>query len=429
MSLLFVWLFLGLVLMGMPIFFVLLAAPALSLWFDDASGMYLQIISRLFNGMYSFPLMAIPLFMLAGELMNSGQITARIVAFSQAIIGGIRGSLAQVNTLSSILFAGLSGSAVADVSAIGSMMIPAMERNGYSRSFSAAITAASSVIGPIIPPSIIMIIYAFIMQISPGALFAAGLLPGLLMGASLMTLTAIFANRWNLPKTEEPMSRPEKVTAFREAILPLMTPVILLGGILSGIFTPTEAAAVAVFYAFFISFFVMRSLRLSDLPGILRRTAILSGTILLVIGGAVSFAWMASITGLPRAMAEGLLGLSESRIVLLIILNILLFLVGMILDAGPAILILGPVLAPIFVGELGLDPLHFAIIMCVNASVGLVTPPFGLVLFVTSSVARQSMAQIVRAIWPMLLIQIVVIFAVTFIPQISLALPRWLGLG
>jgi TRAP-type transport system large permease protein len=428
MSLIFVWLFVALVLIGMPIFFVLLLAPAVSLMVDGASGMYLQVISRLFNGMYSFPLMAIPLFMLAGELMSSGQITARIVKFSQALIGGIRGSLAHVNILSSVLFAGLSGSAVADVSAIGSMMIPAMERSGYRRGFAAAITAASSVIGPIIPPSIIMIIYAFIMQISPGALFAAGLGPGLFMALSLMLMTAVFARRWKLPRVEETMSGKDRLEALKGAFLPLLTPVILLGGILSGIFTPTEAAAVAVLYAFVISFFVMRSLRLADLPGILKRTAILSGTILLVIGGSVAFAWMAAITGLPRALADAMLGLSENQIVLLILLNLLLFLVGMVLDAGPAILILGPILSPIFVGQLGLDPLHFAIIVCVNASVGLVTPPFGLVLFVTSSVARQSMGQILREMWLMLLVQIGVIFAVTFIPALSLTIPRMLGL-
>ena len=429
MTILFLWVFIGCVLVGMPIFFVLLLAPAVSLWVEGASGMYLQVVSRMFNGIYSFPLMAIPLFMLAGELMNSGQITARIVTFSQALIGGIRGSLAQVNILSSILFAGLSGSAVADVSAIGGMMVPAMEREGYRRPFAAAITAASAVIGPIIPPSIIMIIYAFIMQISPGALFAAGIGPGLLMGGALMGLTALMAKRLDLPKAEHRMSRADKVVAFRQAILPLLTPVILLGGILTGVFTPTEAAAVAVLYAFIVSFFVLRTVTLGDMPGILRRTALLSGTILLVIGGSVAFAWIATISGLPGVMADFTLGLSDNTIILLILLNVLLFMVGMILDAGPAILILGPILSPIFVGELGVDPLHFAIIVCVNTAVGLVTPPFGLVLFVTASVAREPIARVLRDLVPFLLVEVAVIFAITFIPAISLTLPRALGLG
>ncbi|MBZ8131854.1 TRAP transporter large permease [Afifella sp. IM 167] len=427
MSLLFLWLFLIGVALGLPIFFVLLLAPALSLWMDGSLSLYIQIVSRLFNGIYSFPLMAIPLFMLAGELMNSGQITARIVAFSQALIGRIRGSLAHVNILSSILFAGLSGSAVADASAIGSMMIPAMEKAGYSRRFAAAITAASAVIGPIIPPSIIMIIYAFIMQISPGALFAAGVVPGLLIGVALMAATALMGKRLNLPRDEAPLPRQERILAIRQAILPLMTPVILLGGILSGIFTPTEAAGVAVVYTFVISFFVLKTVKLADIPGILRRTALLSGTILLVIGASVAFAWMATITGLPRRLAEITLGFSDNRVVLLILLNVLLFLVGMVLDAGPALLILGPVLAPIFVGQLGLDPLHFAIIMCVNATVGLVTPPFGLVLFVTSAVSREPISGVLSAMLPFLLVEIGVILLLTFVPELCLTLPHWLG--
>lgn len=427
MSLIFVWVFFILVIVGFPIFFVLLMAPAVSLIVDGREQLYMQVVSRVFNGLYSFPLMAIPLFMLAGELMNTGGITQRIVTFSQALIGWIRGGLAHVNILSSIMFAGLSGSAVADASAIGSMMIPAMEKNGYSRKFSAAVTAASAVIGPIIPPSIIMIIYAFIMNVSPAAMFAAGLIPGLLLGASLMLLTGIMAVRWDLPKVETRMTRQEQFTAFRQAILPLMTPVILLGGILSGIFTPTEAAGVAVVYTFLISVFVLKTFKISDLPGILRRAAILSGTILLVIGGSVGFAWIVTVSGMARDLASFVLALTENKIVLLILLNVLLFVVGMLLDAGPAILILGPILGPIFVTQLGLDPLHFAMIMCVNATVGLITPPMGLVLFVTSSVAKVSVPDILRTLWPFLLVEIGVILLITFVPEISLTLPRLLG--
>ncbi|MBY8977893.1 TRAP transporter large permease [Rhodobacteraceae bacterium NNCM2] len=427
MSLAFVWIFIVFVVVGFPIFFVLLMAPAISLMIDGREQLYMQVVSRVFNGLYSFPLMAIPLFMLAGELMNSGGITMRIVTFSQALIGWIRGGLAHVNILSSILFAGLSGSAVADASAIGSMMIPAMEKNGYSRRFAAAITAASAVIGPIIPPSIIMIIYAFIMNVSPAAMFAAGLVPGLLLGFSLMVLTGFMAVRWELPKVETRMTRQEQFTAFRQAILPLMTPVILLGGILSGVFTPTEAAGVAVIYTFLVSVLVLKTVKISDVPGILRRAAILSGTILLVIGGSVGFAWVVTVSGMARELSVFVLGLTENKIVLLILLNLLLFAVGMLLDAGPAILILGPILGPIFVTQLGLDPLHFAMIMCVNATVGLITPPMGLVLFVTSSVAQTSVTKILKSMWPFLAVEVGVILLITFVPEISLILPRLLG--
>jgi tripartite ATP-independent transporter DctM subunit len=425
-SLAFFWIFLALMAVGMPVVFALALAPGLSLWIGGQESMIKALVGRIVNGIDSFPLMAIPFFILAGELMNHGGITRDLVRFSQSLIGHVRGGLAQVNILSSILFAGLSGSAVADTSALGSMLIPAMEKNGYSRKFAAAVTAASSVIGPIIPPSGIMILYAFVMNVSVAGLFAAGLAPGILVGVGLMLMTTYLARKRDFPVASERASWGERAVALRHAVLPLLTPVILLGGILGGIFTPTEAAAVAAFYALVLALFILRTLSPRDLPRIFWNTALSSGVILLLVGAAVSFAWVVTISGAPQKLTQNILTLTNNPYVLLFLINLLLFVVGMFLDAGPAILILGPILAPVFTG-LGIDPLHFAIIMCVNVTVGLATPPMGLVLFVASSISGEKVERIALEMLPFLAIEVGVIFLITFVPAISMTLPRLLG--
>jgi TRAP-type transport system large permease protein len=506
MGLAYFWIFFILLAVGMPVVFALLVAPALSLVIDGRDGVFFaKLLSTLYNGIYSFPLMAVPFFILAGELMNTGGITRSIVHFSGTMIGHVRGGLAQINILSSMLFAGLSGSAVADTTALGKMMIPAMEQNGYSRRFAAAITAASSVIGPIIPPSGIMVLYAFVMNVSVAGLFLAGFVPGLMVGIGLMVLTAYFARVRNYPVASHRASWTVRSVAFLETWPALMTPVLLLGGILSGIYTPTEAAAVAAVYALFASAlirlriwrrFIAQPRRAylhilpltvlvlagflgavdltrfamlaagaivlaelawhlalkhsarpvpataeSDpgvglarataetarrLPEVLRATAMQSGVILLLVGAAVTFGWMVTVSGLAREAAALIQGLTDNPYMLLFLVNILLFVVGMFLDAGPAILILGPVLGPIM-AQVGIDPLHFAIVMCVNVTVGLATPPMGLVLFVAASVANERIERIVAAIWPFLLVEIAVIFAITYIPSLTMTIPALAG--
>ncbi|MXN65590.1 TRAP transporter large permease subunit [Stappia sp. GBMRC 2046] len=494
----------------MPVVFALLVAPGLSLVIDGKDQLFFsKLLSTVYTGMYSFPLMAVPFFILAGELMNSGGITRSIVRFSESMIGHVRGGLAQVNILSSILFAGLSGSAVADTSALGKMLIPAMEQNGYSRRFAAAITAASSVIGPIIPPSGIMVLYAFVMNVSVAGLFLAGFAPGLMIGLGLMTLTSYFSRVRNYPVAARKSTWRERSVSFLETFPALLTPVLLLGGILSGIYTPTEAAAIAALYAVFAATLLKLDLwerfisdtahayihvgpltlllfagftehvgfklfavlavgwvavaevfwrlvvarnrktprRLSAdaydtpfkadlsraagetvqrLPVVLKNTAIQSGIILLLVGAAVTFGWMVTVSGLAREAARLIQGVSDNPYILLFLVNILLFVVGMFLDAGPAILILGPVLGPIMT-QIGIDPLHFAIVMCVNVTVGLATPPMGLVLFVASSVAQEKVERIVQAIWPFLLVEVVVIFLITYFPSLSMTLPALAG--
>ena len=426
MSLTYFWIFIFLLAAGMPVVFALLVGPGLSLVADDQQVFFKALLSRLYNGMDSFPLMAVPFFILAGELMNSGGITRAIVQFTQTMIGHLRGGLAQMNILSSLLFAGLSGSAVADTSALGKMLIPAMEQNGYSRRFAAAVTAASSVIGPIIPPSGIMILYAFIMNVSVAGLFAAGLIPGLMVSVGLMAMTAWLAKRRNYPIAARKATWGERGTAFRETFLALLTPVILLGGILAGIFTPTEAAAVAAGYALIVSVFVLRSLKLADLPAVFVSAAVQSGVILLLVGAAVVFAWIITVSGMAQSIAGGMTSLTDNVYLLLFLVNMFLFIVGMFLDAGPAILILGPVLAPLFIG-LGIDPLHFAVVMCVNVTVGLATPPMGLVLFVSSAVSGEKVERIAVEMLPFLAVEVTVIFLITYFPALTMTLPRLLG--
>jgi len=426
MALVIFYVLLALMALGVPIVFALIFAPVMGVWLDDKLVFLSMMPQRLFGGINQFPLLAIPMFILAGEIMNHGGITLRLVSFAKTLVGHLRGGLAHVNIVSSMLFAGLSGSAVADTSALGSILIPAMEKDGYTRRFAAAVTACSSVIGPVIPPSIIMVVYAYIMGVSVGGLFAAGFVPGIMMGGGLMVVNAILAKRRNFPKSAVRASGGEVANAFGTAFLPLLTPFIILGGILSGIFTPTEAAAAAVAYALLLSLFVTRTLPLRNIPDMLYRAGLASSSILLVIGAATVFGWVTSLSGAPTVITSLLTSVSQNPLVVLLLINILLFIVGMFFDAGPAILILGPLLGPTMLA-LGIDPLHFAIIMCVNLTVGLATPPMGLVLFVASTLTRLSILDIAKDMWPFLLVHVVVILLITYFPVLTMTLPTLLG--
>ena len=426
MSVAYIFIFLLLLIAGAPIVFALLIGPGLSLALDDQHQFYPAILARLYNGIDSFPLMAVPFFILAGELMNSGGVTAAIFRFAKAMIGHVRGGLAQVNIVTSMLFASLSGSAVADASAVGKMLVPEMVKEGYSRRYSAAVTAAAAILGPVIPPSGLMILYAFVMNVSVAALFAAGAVVGVLMAGGLMLVTMALAHRRGFPKAEREATWSERGKALTQTLPALMTPVVLLGGVLSGAFTPTEAAAVACVYALVVGIFIMRTLKVADLPRVFVTSAAQSGVVLLLVGAAVSFAWIVTVSGLAESLAALLTGLTTDVYLLLLLVNLLLFIVGMFLDAGPAILILGPVLGPMFVA-LGVDPLHFAVVMCVNVTVGLATPPMGLVLFVASSVSGEKPAAIALEMAPYLLMHASIIFLITYAPAIVTTLPRMLG--
>ena len=423
----FIWMLLGLICVGMPIVFALGAAPMLGFILAGKEGFIAVIAQKLYIGINQFPLLAIPMFILAGEIMNVGGITERLVYFARVLVGHLRGGLAHVNIISSIFFAGLSGSAVADTSALGSMLIPAMEKQGYSRKFSAAVTAASSVIGPIIPPSIIMVVYAYIMEISVAALFLAGIMPGLLTGVGLMFVTSIIARKRNYPVADRFPGMRVAAKAGLDAFWPLLTPIIIMGGILSGVFTPTEAAGAAVVYAVVLCIF-MKSLPLTRIKNMLFRTAVSSSVILLAVGMASVFAWIATLSGVPKMLTSFLFEFTDNKYVVLLLMNLLLIVVGMFLDAGPAILVLGPILTPTALA-VGIDPLHFAIVMCVNLTIGLATPPMGLILFVAAAVSRERIESVVSEMLPFYAVHVAIIVLITYVPAVSLTIPRLLGFG
>ena len=416
-----------LIALGVPVVFTLLAGPIFGFVFDGQANFLQTLPRRFYAGINQFPLLAIPLFILAGNLMNTGGITTRLVDFAKVLVGHLRGGLAQVNIVSSLLFAGLSGSAVADTSALGSMLVPAMEKDGYPKKFAVAVTAASSIIGPIIPPSIIMIVYAYVTNVPVDALFAAGIVPGVVMALGLMAVTSFLGKKRQFPKTERQATLKEYTIAFKDAIVPLMTPVIILGGIISGVFTPTEAAGSAVIYALFVGFFYTRSLKLRDLPQIFTTTGVSSASILIVVGAAAAFGYAVTLSQLPARVTEFLPQITSNLFLILLLVNFLLLATGMFLDSGPAIIILAPLLGPALV-NMGVDPLHLAAIMSINLTIGLATPPLGLVLFVGSSISGVPVSAIAREMIPYYAVHFTVILAVTFVPALSLTVPRLLGL-
>lgn len=433
MDFLFILLFLGLMFVGVPVAFALGIASALGLYLAHGPVFLTMVPQRMFAGIDKFALLAIPLFLLAAEIMNASGITSRIIAFANLVVGWIRGGLAQVNIFASVIFAGISGSAVADTAGLGSVLIPAMKKDGYSGSFAAAVTAASSIIAPIIPPSIIMVLYAYVVGVPVAALFLAGFVPGLLMWLAMATLTYFLVGS---PRFRDPemartaqslLGQPARpLIIILDAVFPILTPVIIVVGIVGGVFTPTESAAAAVFYGLFVALFVVRGLRPKELPGVLLRTAKTSATILLLIATASLFGWLITLGGIPQLVGNAIFSITKNPILVLLLINLFLLIIGMFLDAGPAILILGPVLAPLM-GQIGVDPVHFAIVMCLNLSIGLVTPPMGIVLFVSAGVSGEPVSRIARDALPYLAVLFALLLMVTYVPAISMTLPNYFG--
>jgi len=410
---------------GTPIAFSLVISATAFLYVGTTRPLE-AIVQQMFTAADSFPLMAIPFFLLAGELMNVTGITNQLVAFTNVLIGWVRGGLAQVNILASMLFAGITGSAIADTAAIGSILIPSMKEKGFDADFSAAITAASSVIGPIIPPSIIMVVYGSTLNMSIGAMFAAGTLPGILVGLGLMVAAFIVSGKRKYP-THKFDWRPKTIAnGLKEAFFALLMPLIILGGILSGVFTATEAGAVAVLYALIVGLFIFRSLKFKDIYTALLRSAITTSTIMLLVSVSNPFGWVLSIQQIPQLVASSLLSISEQPLVILILMNILLLIAGMFIETTANVLILAPILMPIAV-SVGIDPLHFAMIMIVNLIIGLITPPLGLCLFVAAPIAEITIERLSISILPYLFVEILVLLLITIFPKISLFIPSLLG--
>lgn len=416
-------LLLALVLLGVPFAFAILGSLTVLMSTGDLP-YHIRIVSQqFFGGMESFPLLAIPLFILAGELMNEAGITHRIINLASAIVGRLKAGLAHVNIWASVIFAGLSGSAIADTSALGRVFIPSMEKEGYPRDFAAALTAASSVIGPIIPPSIPVIIYALTVSgVSVPGLFLAGIVPGFLLALGLSIYVYFFAGDMVTTQTKQQSRR----HALLHGLLPALMPVFVVVAILAGIVTPTEAAAFAVVYALILGVVLYRNIKLVNLPGIFARAMRDSAVIMVIMGAVAAANWVLTFERVPNMLTDWALMSIDTQWTFLIAVILLLLVVGLFLEGIAAILVLVPILHPIAMA-LGIDPLHFGIVVIFNLMMGLITPPMGLCLFVAESVSGVGMGPIIRRILPMLGVQFLILLLITFVPELVTFLPRLAG--
>jgi tripartite ATP-independent transporter DctM subunit len=384
------------------------------------------VAQRIFTGMDSFPLMAVPFFVLAGEIMNVGGTTQRLISLAHALVGKIRGGLAHTTVVSAMFLSGISGSAVADASALGSVLIPGMVQKGYGRGFSAAITASAAVMGPTIPPSILMVILGVTTGLSVGALFAAGLVPGVLQGLAMMAMAYYYAVKNNYPKDEEPLTLKRLWKETMGAGPALFAPVIIIGGILAGAFTPTEAAVVAVFYALILGMWVYRELTWKDLWNVLVNTGVTTSVLLLIIGMANIFAWVLTAEQVPQKIANMLLGISKNPHVVLLMINLVLLIVGMFMEAGAAIVILSPTLLAV-AQAVGIHPLHFGFVMILNLSIGLITPPVGVLLFVVCGITGYPFSLVTRWAMPFMAANLATLALVSYFPALIMWVPKLFG--
>ncbi|MBP6851037.1 MAG: TRAP transporter large permease [Rhodoferax sp.] len=415
-----------LVLIGMPVAYALgLAALVGAVWIDlPLEAVMIQIAS----GVNKFSLLAIPFFVLAGAIMAEGGMSRRLVAFAGVLVGFVRGGLSLVNILASTFFGAISGSSVADTASIGSVMIPEMVKKGYPRDFATALTVSGSIQATLIPPSHNAVIYSMAAggSISIAALFMAGVFPGLLLGATLAAYCLYIARKRNFPRGD-PMPLRQAMAIAGDAMWGMATMVIILGGILSGVFTATESASIAVLWAFFVTMFIYRDYKWRDLPKLMHRTVKTVSIVMILIGFAASFGYIMTLMQIPLKITTALTSFTDNRYMILLLINGLLLILGTLMDMAALLLILTPILLPV-VKAVGVDPVHFGMIMIVNLGIGLITPPVGSVLFVGSAVGKLPIEQVVRALLPFFGLLVVVLGIVTFIPALSLWLPRSLGL-
>jgi tripartite ATP-independent transporter DctM subunit len=379
------------------------------------------VAQRMAAGLDSFALLAIPFFVLSGELMNRGGIARRLIAFAKTLVGAMPGGLALINVISAMLMGAIAGSALASASAMGSMLGPEMEKQGYSREFGAAVNITSATTGLVIPPSNILIVYSLASGgASIAALFLAGYIPGILTGLFLMTVAYFWARKKGY-RGGERSRLPEVVRTFVDAVPSLLLLVVVIGGIVAGIFTATEASAIAVLYSLVLGV-AYREINLGNLPGIALEASATTAIVMLLIGASMGMSWVLSYEHIPQEISEGLLGLTDNKVVILLIINLILLAVGIFMDMTPAVLIFTPIFLPV-VTRLGIDPVHFGIIMILNLCIGLCTPPVGSVLFVGVGIAKTSIEKVVRPLVPLFVAMIVALFLVTYIPELSLWLP------
>ncbi len=405
-----------------PIFFSL-ALSALALLWNKGMLVPQLVVQRMFAGVDSFPMMAIPFFMLAGALMDTGGISTRLVRFSNYLVGWIQGGLAHVVIVASCFFAGITGSAVADASAIGSTLIPLMKKRGFPVLFSATVVAAAGVVGPIIPPSIPMVIYGVMAGVSIGALFMGGFIPGIMIGLGLMAVVYVQAKKHGYPREAVRPTVREFIEAAISAFGAILMPLIILGGIFGGVFTATEAAVVATIYAFLMGKFVYRELAWRQIPGILYKAGLSTAMILIIVGVANLVGYIMAVERIPMMVADLFLGITTNKWVMMLLINILLLIVGCFIDGASALIIFTPVLLPL-IYKLGIDPIYFGVVITVNLMIGTITPPVGLCLYVACGIADVRLEQISRTIIPFLIIEVVVLLLITYIPELIMFVPH-----
>ncbi|NUT86396.1 TRAP transporter large permease [Pseudomonas corrugata] len=414
--------FLFLIMIGMPVAYALGAAALIGAWWIDIPFQAMMI--QITGGVNKFSLLAIPFFVLAGAIMAEGGMSRRLVAFASVLVGFVRGGLSLVNLVASSFFGAISGSSVADTASVGSVLIPEMERRGYPREFATAVTVSGSVQALLTPPSHNAVLYSLAAggTVSIGSLFMAGIVPGIMMNLCLMALCLVFARKRNYPKGEViPLKQALKIC--KEAMWGMMTLFIILGGILSGVFTATESAAIAVVWAFFVTMCIYRDYKWSELPKLMHRTVRTISIVMILIGFAASFGYIMTLMEIPAKITTAFLTLSDNRYVILMCINVMLLLLGTVMDMAPLILILTPILMPVIMG-IGVDPVQFGMIMLVNLGIGLITPPVGAVLFVGSAIGKVSIESTVKALLPFYAMLFLVLILVTYVPAISLWLPH-----
>jgi tripartite ATP-independent transporter DctM subunit len=411
---------------GVPVAFALGLSTVTALLVSGSFPM-LVLLKETFTGVDSFPLMAVPFFILAAELMSGGSLTEVLLKFAGQFVGHKRGGLGYTNVVALTFFSGISGSALADAAGPGSMMIKMMDKAGYDRSYAAALTASTAIVGPIIPPSIIMIIYALADDnVSVGALFVAGLIPGVLIAAAMCVVNWYISKQRNYKGDGQTPTGPEILKTTWQALPAILLPVLILGGMRAGWFTPTEASVVAVFYALVCGKYVYRTLEWKAVPDILSRSALLTASVLLIIGMSASFAWILTIEGVPQTMANWITSIHLNAWTFLIVINVFLLLFGIFIEPLPGVMVLVPILAPV-AAKMGVDPIHFAMVVIFNLTLGMITPPVGGLLFVTSNVSKVPLSDLTRELKPFLIAHAVVLVLLTFVPALSNWLPHLMG--
>lgn len=414
-----IFIFFLLAVFGAPISISLGVATICAILSSDYT--ILTVGQKMITGIDSFTLISVPLFLLAGRLMNDGGITDRIFMLARSVVGRLRGGLGHVNVFASMIFAGMSGSAVADAGGLGSVEMKAMHDQGYPDSFSAAVTCASSAIGPIIPPSIPMLIYAAMAETSPGKLFMAGIVPGILMGAALMICIYLISHKNNYPRDRK-FSMKERIDILKKAILPMMTVVIILGGIMTGIFTATEASSVAVAYSLILSMFVYKTVKLRDMPKILLDTICNTAAVMFIVSCSSSFSWVLIIENAAQALVHTIFAITSNRYIILILINIMVLLLGCFLENGVVLILVTPLLLPI-INTLEISLVHFGVFLVLNLMIGVITPPVGMSLYTVSRVSGVSIEKLSKQLIILLVPLVIVLLITTFVPQLSMWLP------